>query len=238
MSASNEVVKMNHEAIVSLLKGDYSECLSVSRVALKLIQEVLRTAPPSPIADALMEDASEQDRYSEENNSRISSVPLPEIPLPCSSTSGAFALFDRALVLDQKEADELQTNDVKQSLLLAAIVLYNAGLSHHLRGLLGCDTTELHNALRMYKMASCLLSSESFNEEPEEHLLVLALLNNMGHISSFFFDMDHAWQCLDVMRDCFHQASDSPELSDEDLDFFSMASMLVSSKNLLGAPAA
>jgi hypothetical protein len=124
------------------------------------------------------------------------------------SPDSMFVLFNRAIILLQSaRADEATT---------ASVLLYNMGLVYHREGIeRGCSAL-LRKALHGYEMAGRVLHKSPAGSD----LVMFALINNMGHIHSHFFNKQVADGCRRFLS---HDISAySRILSKYDLAFFFM----------------
>jgi len=139
-----------------------------------------------------------------------------------SFVNGAmFPLFDRALSIkihDTASAQDLLNLDFVRR--LAAVVLYNKGLLCHCQALQKGDSREMYKALSYYQAAMGSILSAHDHLKYTAPILVLALLNNMGHIRCHHHDRDEARTCLDMLRHIFDESGAEEFLEEEDSLFF------------------
>jgi hypothetical protein len=87
--------------------------------------------------------------------------------------------------------------------ICSAVVLYNMGLSYHLSVLSGAPHAQklLATALRLYGQALNLIESLSNESLHFHHVnkLLLAIVNNMGHIYAGFCEMEMMQACHDCI---------------------------------------
>jgi hypothetical protein len=100
-----------------------------------------------------------------------------------TSPDNMFVLFNRAIILSPSaQADKATT---------ASVLLYNMGFVYHREGVeRGCSAL-LRKALHGYQMAGLVLRKSSAGSD----LVMFALVNNMGHIHSHFFNKQAADGC-------------------------------------------
>lgn len=262
-SSSSKVIHQNHDAVASLLKGDYERSIACSWKALGMIQTIIMDPSPTPIQQVRGEgDADANATFVAERQTAaiIRSIPLLPLPVSLRVDEGAVALYNRALVLDAPMKTERRSAD-DEDLILAAVLLYNTGLCHHVQGLQNPtqSTRLLRTTLKMYTMASSILYSAFPTEghddddnsksikEANALLLQLALLNNMAHVYAYFMNVGNAWHCVDTMNDAFEALSMMAEEEEEeensivtsdDFVFFSLACNLFTEDSFARAPAA
>ena len=245
MEVSLDAVRHNQDVIAELLKGRYEASLSHAHKALDVMQTILnRPRPNGDDATSTVMEAADKNV-----GQRIWSIPLsPMNETITIANGGAVAFFNRALAVHI----ERPVQDVlHEDMTLATAVLYNAGLCHHVSAIHCAEfrTQRLRKALKMYTMASCLVSStwdstKNLLSGCDEgiSLLVLALLNNMAHIHSYFLDFDLATECLDAMNDILETASMGTEGDESDIAVdllsLSMAATLYRKDSFAGCPAA
>lgn len=106
-----------------------------------------------------------------------------------------FAMYGNALTIPRDVAASPREDDYH---FVCSILMYNYGLSLHLHGLAHGSEDHLDDALLAYEMALGLV--ELAGPKPLVHMLELALLNNCGHIHSFFMSTTHVHNCLERMQ--------------------------------------
>lgn len=135
--------------------------------------------------------------------------------LTCTETispHNLFDLFDRAFV-------SLPAASPASS---AVICIYNIGLTHHTQAMLLTDnsTYHFHRAQHFYNLAREALNGP-LDQEESLRLVKLALLNNIGHISSHFWDREGVTTAIqgifDTLPDFLHEAVN---ICDPDVLFF------------------
>ncbi|CAB9502735.1 hypothetical protein SEMRO_144_G067090.1 [Seminavis robusta] len=272
MQTSQDVARRNHHAISLLLKGAFDESLVHSHTALNTMQGIIdlpRWAPPGADDDAMNLDDQEEEPLLTHNVWSIELSPAHDsLPL---AYQGSVAFFNRALAFEFSSSDDndgqSEENTFHQDLTLAAVVLYNAGLCHHVRAIQSAkfQTPRLQKALQMYTMASCLLSNAASandndddlqNNDAEDNdllnfcsrdeggaLLVMALLNNMAHIHAVFADRHLESGCIEAMNSffesfCMRRTDEELEVTQEDLLLLNMSSSLYQAESFAGCPAA
>jgi hypothetical protein len=124
------------------------------------------------------------------------------------SPDNMFFLFNRAIILlPSARADEATT---------ASVLLYNMGFAYHREGVeRGCSAL-LRKALHDYKMAGRVLRKSPAGSD----LVMFALVNNMGHIHSHFFNKQAADSCRRSLS--LNISTYSRILSKYDVAFFFM----------------
>jgi hypothetical protein len=248
METTLDAIRRNQHVIEALLKGDYEVSRLKSQVAVDVIGTLLTRPSRKDHHEALYKMQEGREHIV---GGRVWSIPLSPTNNNLSVTNGgAVAFFNQALGFHLEDHGFSQ-DALHQDTTLAAIVLYNAGLSQHLSAI-HCATLRSHRlkkALHAYSIASSILSSAAaspngllcgFDEGVD--LVVLALLNNMAHIYSFFSDMRMATECVEAMNDVLESPSmgSDDESSDmaEGVLFLTMAASLYREDSFVGCPAA
>ena len=106
-----------------------------------------------------------------------------------------FVMYPNALMIPHEVASSTSEEDYH---FVCSILLYNYGLSLHLHGLSHGSEEYLEDALLSYEMALGLVALAG--KRPLVSMLELALLNNCGHIHSFFMTTNQVHACLERMQ--------------------------------------
>jgi hypothetical protein len=163
------------------------------------------------------------------------SVEIPEVSDTIMSVSPAnvFVVFNRAFLLPDYGVPKTSTDSAKAS----ATLLYNMGLAWQHLGTQENSTTALKKALLAYETAYSALSQQC--NDSFSCLVMMALCNNMAHIHSYFFNLEQAKYCRDLIPQIL--ACSSPGTSSmvaDDYAFFLSEAMLLRGQELKFAPAA
>lgn len=231
MCISRNVARINENAVSSLIAGDYQKSLSISRVALGMLRNVRQNAPTRENFFVLKAKTFHDYKL------RVRSALLPNSRgTTCEENTGAFEIFNRALLLEHEELCQMEST--RQDITVAVVVLYNSGLCHHLRGLQHGNSKDIATAAKMYTSAYCILAGPEMIPYEQDALLMLAILNNLGHIyQNCLCEYTQAWDCLSALNECLASIEEG-DLSDDEYIFFSMASGLGMSRNFIATPAA
>lgn len=168
----------------------------------------------------------------------ITSIPFFDVSKTWAcrtSPHNIFPLYERAFAFHSR--CDLRNDHV----LFNAVLLYNIGLAHHRLGLMQLKESDknLQQALRFYKCGLSVVRQNALQASSGENyfILVLAFLNNMGHIFSHFFRDDEAASCrdhLDVLLETV-----PIDLREEDSEFFHLSKLYRSAGSCnIAAPAA
>ena len=158
-----------------------------------------------------------------------------------------FTLFNRAFVVEASDLRSLHEFEQREIL---AVFLYNIALSHHIMALqaaaaaaTSAKRADLENkyyeaAHSFYEIAVNTLDQEQ-HEGTVRFLLLLALLNNMGHIFSKFYNHIGTRNCCGLIRDILTivPASTTGE-RDNDFAFFYTCSLFHHAQKRTLVPAA
>jgi hypothetical protein len=109
-----------------------------------------------------------------------------------------FAFYPCAFSFSGTEQAAANINDART----AAVIMYNFGLCFHVYGLNRPSPQYFLKALTMYTSALGLVevASGTSGDAFSDHLLILALYNNIGHISSCEHKSHDTQMCLDRLR--------------------------------------
>jgi hypothetical protein len=121
---------------------------------------------------------------------------------------------------------------------VSSVLLYNAALGHHINAVQSGSSRELASALQFYQYAFSLLTGSNNEVETEDVLLLLALINNMGHVYSNTFNLPAADHCMDMLHSFFTATEGDSRLVESDSLFFYMNTFLVKMEQFSSAPAA
>jgi hypothetical protein len=156
---------------------------------------------PRPFRDIDEDDLS----YDQRIWVRGVAVPAPRC---VNHEPGVVVMYDRALFV------QCHHFHAKPE-VLSAIILFNMGLMHHIRGSHGV-TKFLEDAYHLYQISLCILDrNDAFDVDP---LLYLALRNNMAHISSSLSMAEKMLEELCALQDTI--ASECDYVDEEDLQIF------------------
>lgn len=138
----------------------------------------------------------------------IAGAVAPRIDIEDHNT---FRVFDKAFLFsgelpqgEQGLSSRFTAFIVNESTLarLAAGVLFNTGLSHHLRGLahLQSQALDFQRCLEFYRLSLKLFDGYDNGDTASWRLLLLAIHNNMAHIHRHTFDEHALTLSLDGLR--------------------------------------
>eukprot|EP00977_Amphora_coffeiformis_P009143 scaffold2072_cov162-Amphora_coffeaeformis.AAC.11 len=218
---------MNNEAVhVFLSRGSHETCINLLLKAM----------------DGLRHAASVQHNMATKqapNDACFSVVPMEEAgssKLMAASPSNTFTLYPQAFTI--------QCNggmDQRSSLELSVVLLFNIGLTYHLRAMrrpTACQS-DFKEALRYYKLGLTLVCQNGSEGSDSSilYLISLALLNNAGHVFSHFGFSPQA----NVYRERMEDLLDNDTLfgiPEEHIEFFHSNVFFAKSCSIRAAPAA
>lgn len=103
----------------------------------------------------------------------------------------ALCFFDRVFLIQRQNTDNER--------LVCATVLYNFAIVFHLASCSGKRShRHVDKVLKLYKMSAMAIDRYRWSSS-EAYLLTLAILNNMAHINSVYFNTHETHQALDKM---------------------------------------
>lgn len=161
-----------------------------------------------------------------------------------SNHDDVFVLFRRALHLSTvPTAVSIRNGLFKNS--MSAVLLYNAGLAHHILGLQRCDSQILTSALEYYAMSYTMLADQMKSGLAEFgwiSLGFLGLANNMGHIYAYFRNFSKADTCgselSTILSNLLSSPGECPCMEDEEYLVFFMNVCFFQGRTFFAAPAA
>ena len=228
MIPANLIIE-NHMAVSLLLEGRENDSLRLIKAALCSLR-------------AFVESESKRElQFGSGEVSSIGDLQTAIVPLKSLSPSdihgGVFRIFNRAFTIQSPEV--LKGHVFLDQYKMGAILLYNAGLCYHLKGVHSGLSQDFAVARDFYRNAFSLVIETSAIARISNHdaLLVLSLTNNMGHLNSSLFDLSAARVCLDMMQRLFSSIEERI-MNDEDALFFFLTTMLVTFDHLCASPAA
>lgn len=135
-------------------------------------------------------------------------------------------IYDRAFdfpTLKEDEDGDIDISSQQSKTRLAAILLYNLGLSYQRQAIRTGCSKDLKLALKFYREAYMVLKSAwaKTSNFQEVFVLLLALLNNMACIHVYMGDGNDTHQCINWMNRAIASRQRSI-LSKEDYTFFSL----------------
>lgn len=144
--------------------------------------------------------------------------------------------YDRAFIFVNYSDIDFQLPENKSN--LSAMILYNLALSHHSQGIRQGSTIELGKALQFYRLAHCVLEKVKDVVGLEVHLLILmGLLNNMGHIHANCYNLEQTSRCIEWLQRAI-SSRHSGVLGDADYRFFYTHLKVIPVGHIEFAPAA
>ncbi|CAB9506110.1 expressed unknown protein [Seminavis robusta] len=231
----SSIVRRNNDAVVSFQGGKYQDSLALFQEALGNVRAKLAVADHQAAADT---------RRPKDTVLLIQGVPLDEsirssARIQVDNSSG-MTFFDRCFLIanplttadnDTTSASASASSEAHINSLLddneckvCSVLLYNIGATHHLAGLATGSQQELDKAFKVYQMALEFLQIEYENQQQEQMdnvllILSMAIMNNIAHIQSTWFQYPQARHCTQWLREAAEHM-DTALLRDPDFMFF------------------
>lgn len=198
MDLFNEIIDLNNAAVTMLVYGNNKESASILWTANTQIQTLCETHMRESQRDKGLVSNGSFD-IMENLNSREISTSLS------FNDKDLFAFYNRAM-----EITVIGTSGIPEQSLnlcniwrLQSIILYNLGVACHDSGIRKCKSMALNDALLMYQNSFTILQKLPKGDTVGGvytrgfKLLLLALLNNMCHINSSFYNWRETRECID-----------------------------------------
>lgn len=246
------ILDLNNNAVSYLCQGNHSATTTTLRAAIRSLERCFqqeKTIQPRPSSIASEPPKKRRRRTSAQTISTTPAaaatsfrelpskgenyyVPIRSITVSTSddlpATSGfndetsLLMVYDNAFDFPSYDDGSMDFATQQSKTRLAAILLYNLGLSYHREGISRGKSGDLQMALKLYREAYMVLKSAwSQSDFQEVFVLLLALLNNMACIHAAMSDSKDTHQCVDWMNRAVASRQRSI-LSKEDYTFFSL----------------
>jgi len=264
-SMTSQAVDLNLRAVNYLQSSRYDEAARVLRRSLRLVLDGGRktgSSSPNNSADLFLGTPSAPMNKGEnvvpprphksggnfaarnnKNASRIFTAPIHDGSMQDldASPDNIFPFFTRAFVL--VHPDDVDPNAHEYRSETTAVLLYNIGLSYHSKGVTKGGSKRLEYALEFYHLA--LTTLEESQELPVQEcsekarFIILALLTNMAHIYSHFYESSEACTCRELIPELLAAVPfETTVMGEDEYVFFFMAIHVYNDINLVNAPAA
>jgi hypothetical protein len=208
---SSMIQSTNNKAIRLLQEGEFKACIATIKQALAacILEETNDDCSSSPASSYQDIQASQGPSAVLLEGSLFSSDPL-------ASPGNLFSVYIVAFALP---TDELQDQD-----RLSTVLFYNLALANHCQALtcsIGNNSTEsLKSALRLYQMSfTTIQANPELVEERGFYLLLMGLINNLGHVYSHFCMPQKALECAEYLE-ILVSLPIAEELYEDEVDFF------------------
>ena len=200
MNVPQLIVDLNNKAIQCLLQGNSDgsvAALSSALSSLQLCHNMQQTATANSPLNLQISMAMKLLERNPTCSTPMGSVVLDHSCL--SDCSGTFSIFNHALTVSN--SFELDSNVAKNYERLQSMLLYNLGLTLHFQAMRSGRSEELRGALDLYEMAFSVVENawQLFNID-DLMLLLMAILNNLGHIHSNLYNMERTQTCVDWLK--------------------------------------
>ena len=221
------VFEINNKGILYLRRGMYGEAANTFQNALIRLRDLVYGKIKSD-ANALNDKCRTTPFASPVTVKQSFSLQQHENP---------FSLYYHAFTLSaQSEKEILTSTDVEN--LASACLLYNLGLTYHMRGLALVRSKDLAQASSLYHKAAALAEHVESDASEQNLLLILAIFSNMGHIHSEHYDTKAAARCMDLLQMILESDECHEYLGEEHYNYFFWPLFLFSERPVLLAPAA
>ena len=215
MFSSQLLLEMNNQAVSLLQQNKNGEAITFLRQGLQLLlkndaakEQHIPSKGSNGTNSSLSEpQASIQGSMTafhqagrEDFSARIESVPV--VSTGCetvtNSSTSEFEMYNRVVVISLSEPgfDAPEPSMYYQSMVVA-VYLYNLGFLCHRDGIQRGCSAALHRAIKVYDIAVAYLSLEGFETfyARGKEVVLFALVSNLCHIHSYFFNRDEAGRC-------------------------------------------
>jgi hypothetical protein len=209
--------ELNNRAISHLQAGQVQEAMRQLLIALSNVSN--RPIPREFEPQADNGNKVEERRISCSPSNDSCSVGVFGSALSLGVQDSSYLLrYDRALYIDTR-------SPAMDDSIVSAVILFNTAQVHHSIGL-ECDNLDvLEQASRLYCMA--LVVMERSNKR-RNHLLLLAIFNNMAHIDSHLCRMGDMMGSLGKIRSLLREdtfCDDNSVINENDMRVFTMNAM-------------
>jgi hypothetical protein len=208
--ATQTSAELNNRAISHLQAGQVQEAMRQLLIALSNVSN--RPIPHEFEPQADNRNKVEEMHISCSPSNDSCSVGVFGSALSLGVQDSSYLLrYDRALYIDTRSS-------AMDHSIVSAVILFNTAQVHHSIGL-ECDNLDvLEQASRLYCMALLVM-------ERRNHLLLLAILNNMAHIDSHLCRMGDMMGSLGKIRSLLREdnfCDDTSVINENDMKVFTM----------------
>lgn len=205
MNIPHLVVELNNKAIQCLANGDCDGSVAAISNALSSLQlcQSMAASPSSSRMNLKLNLAVKFMDAMKNNSDHNINTQMASLELNTTGSlaecSGSFSIFSHILTIPN--AYELESDVTKNFERIQAMLLYNLGLTVHLQAMRSGRSEELKGALQLYEMAfSVVENSWQLMCLDDLMLLMMALLNNLGHIHATLYNMPQTQCCVDWLK--------------------------------------
>jgi hypothetical protein len=234
MDASNttaavDVVELNNAAILKMRQNKMEEAMLYFQVAIdslpiayESICEEIGHDTSRPVTEATSRGKvgvvcsieAMQDLEEATYSGEVSAVPSHNI----------LQFFSRAFTFLNADCMDFSLAENKSS--LTSILLFNLGLAHHIKAIQKGNLGGIMGALRFYRLSHSALEHVKDNVNIEVHIVILlGLVNNMGHIHATLCNHEQISRCISWLQQAI-QSRQSKALSHADFDFFAQLRLI------------
>lgn len=194
---TDKVLQINEKAITLIHTMKYNAAALLLAEGMALIEQGHRKSERrNNVSDCIMDCEDGQLLHAVDFDEMCKGSPTAlHVDFLLGDNVNPFAMYVNALTIPRDVAASPREDDYH---FLCSILMYNYGLSLHLHGLAHGSEDHIDDALMAYEMALGLVGLAG--PRPLVHMLELALLNNCGHIHSFFMNTEDVQNCLERMQ--------------------------------------
>jgi len=202
-----QVINLNNRAVTLLRHGQQKRALDTFRLALEIFQEAQSRMDEGEGQEQPEEEqrmmSAQHDPFCTSSHHHAAQVDVDGAPLAVQGVvirmhldasddaqDAHLHVFNRALVM---------THHHKHQDTIITSVLYNLALVSHLRGVQTRSQARYAAALRLYQMAYEIIQSHD-DQSIFEDILILALVNNLGHVQRRLGQSEEARRQTDYLR--------------------------------------
>lgn len=126
---------------------------------------------------------------------------FPSLSFLNCCTDSIFCFIDHAFVLGRYDAHGIEAPSFNNQ--TSAVLLYNMALVYHRAGVTKNSARMFQRALHLYELVYALLTGDAAESTDDSTcaLVLLATINNLGHIQSLFFDFEGTRNCRENLRE-------------------------------------
>jgi len=226
-------IKLNFDGILLMRQDKVDDALSCFRRAMRLI---VKTDHNDSDYKVMLNATSSSETTTSDSKTLCTFACFdgPEF----DQYDDIFMLYRRALHYAPDSSMHTRTNYH----ILTGVLLYNMGLGYHILGLRTSISGFLSKAYELYSLAHSKLKTDvKCKKSPQSGLLslaYLAIVNNIGHIHSYFRNMHELQICSDELTHRMNSGGSSISACDSEHKVFFLNVCYSNESAMLAAPCA